>query len=174
MKSSFALTLILSFTCGAFAHRQVTPANEQKDLLVVGLNGQEKHLSVADLDKWAHDKVTLPNEDGTKTTFVGVGLRAILDKLAVPTDRKLRRDALQQIVIVTARDGYSVPFTVAELDPAFGNLRAVLAYRKEGGDMFQYQGPFRLICPTDKAGARSIRMVQSIRVVTMPTEKAGS
>jgi hypothetical protein len=72
---------------------------------------------------------------------------------------------------VSARDGYSVPFTVGELDPNFGDLRLLLVYRQDGKALPSYQGPFRLLCPTDKAGARSVRMVQTIRVITLAAGK---
>jgi DMSO/TMAO reductase YedYZ molybdopterin-dependent catalytic subunit len=150
---------------------QVAPGSEQKDLTLIGLDSKDVHLSVADLDKLPQEKTVVTNEDGTTTTYSGVKLRSILDKVSVPTKKALRGDALQQLVLVSARDGYSVPFTVGELDPTFGDLQVLLVYRKDGKALPDYQGPFRLLCPTDKAGARSVRMVQTIRVITLSSRK---
>jgi hypothetical protein len=33
--------------------------------------------------------------------------------------------------------------------------------------LFEYQGPLRLVCASDKAGARSIRMLENIEVVRL-------
>jgi DMSO/TMAO reductase YedYZ molybdopterin-dependent catalytic subunit len=164
--AAMALGLAATVTWG-----QVAPGSDQKDLAVVGLDAKEIHLSVADLDKLPQDKAVVTNEDGTTTTYSGVKLRSILDKVGVPTKKALRGDALQQLVLVSARDGYSVTFTVGELDPTFGDLRLLLVYRQDGKALPNYQGPFRLLCPTDKAGARSVRMVQSIRVTTLASGK---
>ena len=118
---------------------------------VIGLDAKKVQLSVADLDKLPQDKADVKNEDGTTTTYSGVKLRSILEKVGVPTKKALRGDALQQVVLVGGRDGYAVPFTVGELDPTFGDLQALLVYRKDGKAIPDYQGPFRLLCPTDKA-----------------------
>jgi hypothetical protein len=150
---------------------QVAPGNEQKDLTVIGLDSKEVRLSISDLDKLPREDAVVMNEDGTKTTYSGVKLESILAKVGAPTGRALRGNALQQLVMVSGRDGYSVPFTVGELDPTFGNLRALLVYRQDGKALFRYQGPFRLLCPTDKAGARSVRMVQTIRVIKLSPSK---
>ncbi len=150
---------------------QVAPGSEQKDVAVVGLDSKPVRFTVADLDKLPQEKEIVTGEDGTKITYSGVSLRSLLEKVRVPSGKELRGEALRQIVVVSARDGYAVPFTIGELDPTFGNLRAILVYRQDGKPLFQYQGPFRLLCPKDKAGARSVRIVQTIRVLTLPEKE---
>jgi hypothetical protein len=152
---------------------QVAPGSEQKDLMVISLDSKEVRLSIADLDKLPQEKAVVKNEDDSTTTYSGVKLQLILDKVGAPAKKALRGDALQQLVVVSARDGYSVPFTVGELAPTFGDLKALLVYRKDGNALPNYQGPFRLLIPTDKAGARSVRMVQTIRVITLAAGKDG-
>ncbi len=120
---------------------QVAPGSEQKDLTVIGLDAKKVQLSVADLDKLPQDKADVKNEDGTTTTYSGVKLRSILEKVGVPTKKALRGDALQQVVLVERRDGYAVPFTVGELDPTFGDLQALLVYRKDGKASPTIRGP---------------------------------
>jgi DMSO/TMAO reductase YedYZ molybdopterin-dependent catalytic subunit len=166
--AAIALGLHLDVSLG-----QVAPGSEQKDLTVIGLDSKEVRLSVADLDKLPQEKAVVKNEDESTTTYSGVKLQSILDKVGVPAKKALRGDALQQLVVVSARDGYSVPFTVGELDPTFGDLKVLLVYRKDGKALPDYQGPFRLLIPTDKAGARSVRMVQAIRVTSLAAGKDG-
>lgn len=46
-------------------------------------------------------------------------------------------------------------FSLAELDPDFGNKTVILADRVDGKPLPEGKGPFRLIVPDDKALARS-------------------
>ena len=55
-------------------------------------------------------------------------------------------------------------FTLGEVDPAFGNQPILVADKRNGKALFEYQGPFRLVCGNDKAGARSVRMLETLEV----------
>ena len=151
-----------------FAHAQVTPASEQKSLDIVSLDGKVTHVSVADLEKYRQVSAPVTADDGTKTVYSGPLLRDVLLKVGIlSSGPHIRGRALHQIVLVSARDGYSVPFTIGEIDSNFGNLKMVLAIKMDGKPLFNYEGPFRLAIPTDKEGARSVRMVSSIKVVRL-------
>jgi DMSO/TMAO reductase YedYZ molybdopterin-dependent catalytic subunit len=41
----------------------------------------------------------------------------------------------------------------------------LLADKSDGKPLAGNQGPFRLVCPNDKEGARSVRMLETIEVV---------
>ena len=58
-------------------------------------------------------------------------------------------------------------FAFGELDAEFGNEQILIADTRDGKSLFGYQGPFRLFCPNDKAGARSVRMLESLEVVRL-------
>ena len=58
-------------------------------------------------------------------------------------------------------------FAMAEFDPAFANEQILVADKRDGKPLFEYQGPFRVVCPNDKAGARSVRMLQTLQVVRL-------
>ena len=58
-------------------------------------------------------------------------------------------------------------FTLGELDAAFGNEQILVADKRDGKPLFGYQGPFRLVCPNDKAGARSVRMLETLEFVRL-------
>jgi len=61
-----------------------------------------------------------------------------------------------------------VVFALAEFDPDFNDNPVIVADRREGRALFDYQGPFRLVSPRDKRAARGIRMLSRLTVVQVP------
>ncbi len=104
---------------------------------------------------------------GRKIEYEGVPLREILKKAGAPLGNQLRGKALASYVLAKAHDGYQVVFALGELDAAFGNEKILVADKRDGKPLFGYQGPFRLVCPNDKAGARSVRMLETLEVVRL-------
>jgi hypothetical protein len=43
----------------------------------------------------------------------------------------------------------------------------IVADKRDGKALFEYQGPLRLVIPADKAGARSVRMLEKLEVVQL-------
>ena len=82
-------------------------------------------------------------------------------------DKALRGKALASYILATASDGYQVVFTIAEVAQEFANEPILVADKRDGKPLFQYQGPLRLVCPNDKAGARSVRMLESLKIVLL-------
>jgi hypothetical protein len=78
-----------------------------------------------------------------------------------------RKSTLASCVLVKAYDGYQVVFTLAELDTDFANEKILVADKRDGKPLFGYQGPLRLVCPNDKAGARSVRRLEMLEVVRL-------
>ena len=113
------------------------------------------------------ETVTIPEQDGTKVAYEGVRLHDILKKAGAPVDKELRGKALASYVVAKARDGYEVVFTLAEMASEFANEPILVADKRDGKPLFGYQGPFRLVCPNDKAGARSVRMLEIIEFVRL-------
>ena len=126
----------------------------------------EVQFKAEDLDKLPQQTATVQEEE-VPTKYSGVLLKDVLEKAGAPMGKTLRGKSLASYVIAKARDGYAVVFTLGELDEAFGNQRILLAYKRDGKPLFGYQGPFRILCPNDKAGARSIRMLDSIELVKL-------
>lgn len=93
-------------------------------------------------------------------------LREILKRAGAPLGKDLRGKALTSYILAKAHD-HQVPFTLAEVDPAFADEHIVVADKRNGKALFGYQGPFRLVCPGDKAGARSVRMLETLEVVRL-------
>jgi len=122
-------------------------------------------LTADDLAKMPRETVSLPNPDGSKTSYEGVTLFGILQKAGVPFGEKLRGKALATYILAKAQDGYQVAFTLGELDPQFGNESILVADKRDGKPLPDKTGPLRLVCPNDKAGARSVRMLETLEVV---------
>jgi len=88
-------------------------------------------------------------------------------KAGGPIGKQLRGKALASYILAKAHDGYEVVFAVGEIDAEFGNEQILVADKRDGKPLFGYQGPFRLVCPNDKAGARSVRMLETLEVVRL-------
>jgi hypothetical protein len=124
-------------------------------------------LKADDLARMPRDTVSVAEEDGTKVNYEGVLLREILKRAGVPSGKDLRGKALASYVLARARDGYQVVFTLAEVAPEYANEGILVADKRDGKALFGYQGPFRLVCPNDKAGARSVRMLDTLEFVRL-------
>ena len=113
------------------------------------------------------ETATVPAADGNKIVYEGVTLLAVLQKAGVPFGKLLRGKVLSTYVLAKATDGYQVIFTLGELDPDFGNETILLADKRDGKPLPDKQGPFRLVCPNDHEGARSVRMLETLEVVRL-------
>ena len=140
-----------------------------QELKVLGDVPTPLTLTADDLAKMPRETVTIPEQDGTKTAYEGVQLREILKRAGYASGKDMRGKALAAYIVAKGHDGYQVAFTPGEVDPDFGNTSILVADKREGKALFQYQGPFRLVCPGDKAGARSVRMLETIEVVRLKT-----
>ena len=124
-------------------------------------------LTSEDLAKMPRETASVPAADGSKIVYQGVALRAVLEKAGAPFGKKLRGKVLTTYVLAKAMDGYQVLFTLGELDPDFGNETILVADTRDGKPLGEKQGPFRLVCPNDHEGARSVRMLQTLEVVRL-------
>jgi len=146
--------------CSGFAAAQV-PAT----LAVSGDVPSPLVLKASDLAAMPRVTASVDESDGTKVVYEGVLLREVLKRAGAPGE--LRGKALTSYVVAKARDGYQVVFTLAELDPEFGNARILVADKRNGSALDGTQGPFRLVCANDHAGARSVRMLESLELVRL-------
>ena len=124
-------------------------------------------LTADDLAKLPRQTASVPAPDGSKIVYEGVTLFAVLQKAGAPFGKQLRGKVLSTYVLAKAMDGYQVMFTLGELDPDFGNETILLADKRDGKPLPDKQGPFRLVCPNDHEGARSVRMLQTLEVVRL-------
>lgn len=98
----------------------------------------------------------------------GVALAALLRAAGAMPPDKLPGPLLSRYVLVDARDGYRVLYSLAELDPGTGNRKVYLVDRCDDKPLDDEQGPLRLVAPEDARPARWVRQIKSITVVAAP------
>lgn len=153
-------SLIIALLAGGWLHAQTPALTVSGDL--AGLT-----LSASDLAQMPRETVKTAGPNGTQVVWEGVALREILIKAGAPAGGSLRGKALASYILAKASDGYEVAFTMGELDPQFGAATILVADRRDGKALDADQGPLRIVCPGDKEGARSVRMLQSLEFVRL-------
>jgi hypothetical protein len=161
-----AIALPFVCICAALLCAQTSTPAAPASVTISGDLPSRLVLKAEDLAKMPRETVSIL-DDGTKVEYEGVLLREILARAGAPMGKELRGKALATYVIAKARDGYQVVFALAEVAPEFANETILVADKRDGKALFGYQGPFRLVCPNDKAGARSVRMLESLEVVRL-------
>jgi DMSO/TMAO reductase YedYZ molybdopterin-dependent catalytic subunit len=161
------ISLASSVARPAPAGGQATTSAAAEELLVVaGDVSQPLTIKPADLKTMPRTTVTV-SEEAREVKYEGVLVGELLKRAGAPLGRDLSGKAVATYVRATAKDGYQVVFSLAELDPAFTPNDIIVADTIDGKPLFDYQGPFRIVAPHDKRGARSIRMLQRIEVVRL-------
>lgn len=130
-------------------------------------------LTAGDLAKLPRRSVTFEEHDGSKATYEGVTLTDILKKAGAPSGSQLKGKTMASYVLATARDGYQVTFTLAELDPVIHDSTVIVADTRDGKPIPGSLGPLRIIAATDKKGARSVRMLEKLQVVVLKPASGG-
>jgi hypothetical protein len=135
-------------------------------LSVVGPGGKSLMLGTADLEKLTVREVDVTDPHGHEASrYRGVALSAVLALVDAPFGDALRGRALGTSLRVEAADGYQVVFSLAEIDPSLGSTDALLAFERDGKPLGADLGPFRIVVPTDKRGARWVRQVVKLSVL---------
>jgi DMSO/TMAO reductase YedYZ molybdopterin-dependent catalytic subunit len=159
-----AASLAMLLSCAALLAAQAAP---ELKLVVTGDVPTPLTLTAKDLASMPRESAQVDDPDGGKTTYEGVPLQEILKKAGIPFGRQMRGKDLAGYVLASAKDGYEIVFSLGELDPDLGGERVLVADKRDGKPLFEYQGPARLVLPADKAGARSVRMLEKLEVVKL-------
>jgi DMSO/TMAO reductase YedYZ molybdopterin-dependent catalytic subunit len=152
--------------CCAGLAAQTTPAPSGK-LIVDGDVASPFSISTGELAKMPHQTVTMTEMGGAKASYEGVPLADILAKAGLPFGKELRGKTLASYLLVEARDGYQVVFSLGEIDAGVGSTRVIVADRSDGKPLTERQGPIRLVVTSDQRPARSVRMLEKIHVVQL-------
>jgi hypothetical protein len=174
MKHAVRTAAFAGFICLALGVVRPAPARTQaatasapaETLVIAGDVTQGLAISPADLKGMPRTMVTV-SEEGRQISYEGVLVGELLKRAGAPVGRDLSGKAVATYVRASAKDGYQVVFSLAELDPAFTPNDIIVADTIDGKPLFDYQGPFRIVAPHDKRGARSIRMLQRLEVVRL-------
>jgi len=121
-------------------------------------------LTKADLAKMKRTSATLKDKDGKEHIYSGVAVAEILHQAGVTTGPQLRGGNLSKFLLVTCADGYSVVFSLAELDDAFTDRVVILADEADGQALPLNRGPWRIVVPGEKKPARSCYRVTSFTI----------
>lgn len=142
---------------------------QTENAATLAIGGDVPHpLTVSEADLQSMPRVTVTFTDhGVTTTYEGVRVSELLTRAGVPLGADLRGPALATYVLASAKDGYQVAFSLGELDPDLSGSRIIVADRADGKPLDGERGPFRIVSPQDTRGARSIRMLQRLEVVTL-------
>ncbi len=135
-------------------------------VVIKGEAGQSVTLTAAGLDALPQASVTL-SHDGRSVTLSGARLEAVLAKVDAPLGQGLRGQALADVVLIKAADGYRVALSLGDVDPGVRSDPVILA-DKEDGKPLGHDGPFRLAVGGDLKPARAARNVVEIDVLRLP------
>jgi hypothetical protein len=129
--------------------------------------GKQTVLTRGEIAALPTTAVTIRSSDAP-VTFVGVSLKALLEKAGVAFGEPLRGKRLASCLLVEAADGYRVVIALPELDPAFTDRQIVLAFLRDGKPLDEKEGPYRIVIPDEKRMARWVRQVKTLRIVDVP------
>ncbi len=146
---------------------QVTSPPAGETLAIVRDGGPPLILTAKDLSGMPREAVAVTEHSGEKASYDGVPLREILKRAGAPSGKELRGKVLTTYVLATAHDGYQVVFSLGEVDAALGNESILVADKRDGKPLPESLGPLRLVCRDDKAGARSVRMLEKLEIVRL-------
>jgi len=125
-------------------------------------------LSADLLSRQPRAEATASVHGAKPSKWSGVRLQSLLASIfALPSGEKLRGPRLATAVRLTAADGYQVVFSLGELDETLGHLEVLIADRQDGAPLPAQDGPFRLVVPSDKRGARWVRQLVRIEVLEL-------
>jgi len=159
----FCRVLLTTLLLPALTH--LLHAQSAPSISVTG-GTQPLTLTFADLAAMPRATVKMTN-NGIETEYEGVWMSEVLKKAGIRLGEALRGPALATYLLASASDGYQVLFSLGELDPVMTDEKFLLADKADGKPLFGENGSFRLVIPTDKRGARSVRMLSKLEIVQL-------
>lgn len=105
---------------------------------------------------------------GQPLTCDGAWLADVAARAGLPSAEAVRGDALRQLIVAEAADGYRAVFTLGEIERTLGNAPVLVAATCNGKPLDVADGPYRLLAIGDARGARSVRQLVRLRFVALP------
>lgn len=134
---------------------------------LVALDGTTHAIGIAELERLQAEEITVPDpHTKAPARYRVVPLTRVLGIVGIAFENPLRGPHLVAKLHIEAADAYRVAFSLPELDPRTGATEAYLGFALDGQPLDAEVGPFRLVVPTDKRGARWVRQVT--RIVLVP------
>ena len=156
-----ALTSIVALPISAQTHA----ASASDTLLRIdGDIAKPVALTRAALEAFPQDTLRAGAHNAPSRLYRGVPIAALLALAGAPGGPTLRGPALATTIIASARDGYRVAFSIAELDSAFVRRRVLVALTADGQPLNDEEGPLRIIVEGEGRPARWIRQLTALHV----------
>ncbi len=131
---------------------------------VVTVKGPRESAVVTASDLKAMKRYTVKVGWDGGHTFVGAGMTDILATIGAPSEKRLHGPALDQVVIVTGRDGFIAVLAVAETSLTLKSEPIILADEEDGKPLDAKQGPYRLVIGGELKQPRSVWGVVGIEL----------
>jgi len=109
--------------------------------------------------------VTFTAGDKQPSVGMGIPLYSLVQEAAPRIEKVPKHYDLSFFVILEARDGYRVFFSLAELIPQCGNAQAWLVWEVDGKPLAEKEAPFRLAVLSDQGHDRYIYAISAITLV---------
>lgn len=109
--------------------------------------------------------VTFTAGDNQPMVGTGIPLYSLIQEAAPRTGKAPKHYDLSFLVILEARDGYRVYFSLAELTPQCGNAQAWLVWEVGGKPLSEKEAPFRLAVLSDQGHDRYIYAIAAMTLV---------
>ena len=126
----------------------------------------------AALEALSQDTLRAGAHEAPARLYRGVPIATLLAIAGAPSGQALRGVALATTIIASARDGYRVAFSIAELDSGFVRRRVLVALTADGKPMNDEEGPLRIIVEEEGRPARWIRQLTALHVRRAPDDPA--
>jgi hypothetical protein len=129
--------------------------------------GTRKQITAAELAALPQIETEVEHH-GKKHRCTGVDPAAVFSAVGVRLGKGApMRAILSSAVRVTAADGYTVVFALADFEKSISKQNPVLAIRQDGAPLPDKTGPFQLILDQDKCGKRCVRQISTIEVIPL-------
>jgi hypothetical protein len=168
-RKSFAALPFLAFVlCGAIPAQQMehsAPSVSSTRLTIKTYDGKTLTISPDELAALPHKTVAVFNAHSkAQEQYAGVPLADLLSKAGVPLGESVRGKLFLVGVVATGTDGYSVLYSLAEVDPAIHTGDVIVADTLDGQKLGK-DGAFKMVSSEERRPARWVRNLTSISVV---------
>lgn len=173
----FALTLVLG-VFGTTAAQDAASPEAAGTIEIKGAVAHPGHWSVADLQALPSETVEIDyltdNDVPQHHSFTGVRLWDVL-QLTVSADDPPGKalSPLASYLVIQAKDGYFVVFSMAEIAPDFGHQPYLLVWEMDGQPLSDAQRPLMLVAPGDTTDGRFIYGITILEVRSVTPDSAG-
>jgi hypothetical protein len=141
------------------------PSTPSTRLSIKTYDGKTLNFSPEEFAALPHKPVTVFNAHSkANETYSGVPLADLLSKAGVPLGESVRGKLFMIGIVAAGMDGYSVLYSLAEVDPAIHTGDVIVADMLDGKKLDK-DGAFKMVSSEERRPARWVRNLTSISVV---------